>query len=196
MKYDSMGLSFKTKEEQDLASLLYKMVLSIRRDLAVSYNVVRGPYKNYEGLCYTSIEMLERKIKRFNNENNTNIELIKIHGEQAHSKNLISNYWHVQHTWAVVKLNNTKIYVDPTSSQFKDFYPYIPDFYISDKKPKWYYADRDNPRWNNICVRWLNDHIGIKKTLRARNGSKYTVREGIIEYIQYDIYGKLCDMLK
>ena len=196
MKYDTIGLPFKTKEEQEISSFLLKSVLSIRRDLSILYNVNRGVNENYKGLCDISVGMLKKKIEKYSKENNINIECHGIHGEQAHCSRTYSKYWCIQHTWAVVIFNDSKIYVDPTSSQFKDIYEYIPDYYISNKKPKWYYDDKDNPRWNNKYFRWLNDNIRIQKTLTAHNGSKYKVSEGIIEYIQYDIYGKLCDILK
>ena len=85
--------------------------------------------------------MLCEEVKKLDNA-----DIIHFHGEQRH---MVENHpsWYYQHTWAAIIINRRKFYVDPTSQQFKHIYADIPDFYISEKPPRWYLADRDNIYW-------------------------------------------------
>lgn len=71
-----------------------------------------------------------------------------IHGEIAHRTDVPEEYWVIEHTWICVQYKNIKIYCDPTCGQFKSIFPYIPEYYVSTKKPVWFLADEDNPVWN------------------------------------------------
>ena len=195
MKYDSIGLTFNNEVEEAVAGIIYRIVVDIRKELSMSYNVHKGLYKNYSGLCDTSIEMLADKLKRYGIKAKIEIQCNGIHGEQRHSPRLDSSFWSYQHTWAVVKMMGVTMYVDPTSSQFKDIYQYIPDFYISTKKPEWYYPDSENPIYGNKIMRYLNDHIQIPRKVKLPNGMIARTKDGLIEYIQYEIWGKISDSM-
>ena len=82
------------------------------------------------------------------------------------------------------------IYVDPTSSQFSYIHDDIPDYYISTDKPKWYYPDDENPAWKGITKK-INSLIRITRKI---NGNK--VHYGIIEFIQYEIWGIISDLIR
>lgn len=196
MKTDSIGLRFKTENQQIVASILYKLVIEVRKELAKSHNVYRGDYKNYTGLCDLSVELLRHKLEEYSKENNVEIECHSIHGEQKHTWKIYSCLWSLQHTWAVVKMMGVTMYVDPTSEQFKRMYLFIPDLYISTRKPKWYYPDKHNPVYCNKITRYLNDHIKIPITISLSNGNVTKGRAGIIEFIQYEIWGRICDSMK
>lgn len=195
MKSDSLGLTFRTEKEKTVSSILYKMVIEIRKELAKSHDVVSGDKKNYTGLCDIAVNMLHDKLKVYAETNYVEIESRSIHGEQRHTWKLHSCLWPLQHTWAVVKMMDVTMYVDPTSGQFSRLYFYIPDFYISTRKPKWYYPDNKNPAYCNKITRYLNDHIKIPVHITQCNGSVIKGKEGIIEFIQYQIWGKFCDLM-
>lgn len=71
-----------------------------------------------------------------------------VHGEQAHSTKIKEEYWGIEHTWIAVHYKDITVYADPTASQFKWLWHDIPDYYVSTRKPKWFYPDSENPRWN------------------------------------------------
>lgn len=171
-------------------------VVSIREELAEKYDVNSGTFHNYKGLCDKSIIMLIDKMNGIDVADISKLYVDPIHGEQSHHPRLESKKWHLQHTWAIVKIFGIEIYVDPTSQQFKDLYNDIPDYYISGTKPKWYYPDDDNPAWRGILNK-VNDIIEIKHKMKNKSDNKhYVVHDGIIEFIQYEIYGKISDLLR
>jgi len=91
---------------------------------------------------------------------------------------------------------NTIMYVDPTSGQFTRMYGYIPDFYISTREPKWCYPDEKNPVWSNSITSTLNKKIKIPSSMTEENGKVIKFKEGIVEYFQYVLWGKISDSLK
>lgn len=194
MKSDSIGLKFKNSTEEHVSSILYNIVVEIRNELAKQYNVYRGECENYTGLCDMSVDLLILKLRKYAEEHDMSIDCHGIHGEQKHSPRLNSCLWPVQHTWAVVKMMGVTMYVDPTSSQFKRMYYYIPDFYISTRKPKWYYPDSKNIAFMPV-FRFINKHIKVPVTKFDYTGTYklHTYKEGIIEWFQYEIWGKICD---
>lgn len=195
MKFDSMGITFSNEVEEAVAGILYNMVIEIRKELSMQYDIYKGEYENYSGLCDLSIIMLCDKLNKYTNKTKVEIVCTPVHGEQQHVPRLDSSFWYYQHTWAIVKMMGVTMYVDPTSGQFKNIYKYIPDFYISTKKPDWFYADSENPLYSNKFIRFLNDHIQISRKVKLSNGVITCTKDGIVEYIQYDIWGKLSNSL-
>lgn len=195
MKSDSNGLKFRNKTEETVASIIYPIVVKIRKDLMLKYDVFQGEYRNYTGLCDTSVKMLSEELQKYATENNISIECHGIHGEQKHSPRLNSCLWSVQHTWAIVKMMGVTMYVDPTSSQFKRIYHFIPDFYISCRKPRWYYPDSKNPVYNNRITGSINKYIKIPTVKTFNSGKVIRYKAGIIEYFQYEIWGRIADLM-
>lgn len=177
--------------------IILPQIKSIRNKLASEYDVVNGCFKNYTGLCN---EASKEFCDTLNEYFKANGELTKdlqasvesIHGEQRHTPRIESKNWPAQHTWCIVKVAKMKIYVDITSQQFQDIYDDIPDYYVSIIKPKWFYSDKDNIAWRAFfgIPRWFNEHIKIQHKLGDR-----VIKEGIIEYIQYEIWGKISDKI-
>lgn len=192
MKNDSLGISFKNETEEKVADILKEIILEVRKEISKEYDIYKGVYKDYNGLCDVATRLLERKINTYAMTNEIEIKFNSIHGEQKHTSALKSYYWPFQHTWASVSMMGITMYVDPTSSQFKRFYNYIPDFYISTSEPKWYYPDSKNPLYSNKIAILLNDHIHIPRKVII-DGKVHRYREGIIEYFQYHIWGMICD---
>lgn len=151
------------------------MIYTIRKQLQNIYctNIAGTTYYNYKGLCDEAIGRLSKEIRIYNEVYNTNYTIQVIHGEQKHSSIIPSKYWGYQHTWCSVSTGDYKVYVDPTSCQFKDLYDDIPDYYMAIEKPKWYYADRDNIRYK-FGYSFLGD---------------------IIEVLQYKVWAKVSDLM-
>jgi len=196
MKSDSLGIKFINRKEQKAARILYDIVVSVRKDIAKSYDISKIDYTNYQGLCNLAIELTIDRLKRYGNEHNIKVEFKIIHGEQKHSPYLNSSLWSIQHTWIIVTIIGVTMYVDPTSGQFKRIYDYIPDFYISTIKPKWFYPDSDNPAFNTAFTRWINKNIRIPVTKKSYDGKITKFKLGIIQFCQYKIWGKICDSRK
>lgn len=174
----------------NIHKLLEEIVLEIREELAQEYDIINDE-KDYGGLCDTAYTKFEKKIKLFNFCHRTNFEVLRFHGEQSHHPRIDSKRWPIQHTWMGIREPGFHIYyVDPTSQQFKRFYNDIPDYYISTKPPKWYYSDRKNPTWNGY-TKYLNNKIKIPHKINGR-----VVREGIIEFCQYEIWGRVSDFIR
>lgn len=83
-------------------------------------------------------------------------------------------------------------YVDPTMGQFKYLYNNIPDYWVSTKNPAryYYYQDRKNPAWHPFITRFINQNIKVPVEY---NGEMH--KEGIIEFIQYEIWGKISQFI-
>lgn len=148
-----------------------RYVKIIRNELAKEYNIIEGEYKNYTGLCDKACVLLAEKLKR-----SYNIEFI--HGEQRHNIMINPDYWNYEHTWLKVYNSNIVMYVDPTSGQFKWLHKDIPDYYISKKKPKWYYPDSKNLRFNKIICKIIEEKFRI------------------IEFIQFEIWRNICKFIR
>lgn len=180
--------------EAYLINFLDPMVYDIRKRLSKRYPVrdSEGRWYKYQGLCDMSVEILESELRIWNSAYGTNFRLQVIHGEQKHSPRTLSKNWGLQHTWCQVSNGKAKVYVDPTSSQFQDLYKDIPDYYISNEKPKWFYPDRDNISMKGIFA-VLNKWRLTYKT--RKDGRTIIVREGVVNFIQYEIWGKISDAL-
>lgn len=175
-------------------------VKEIRESLAKDYDINDGCFKDYNGLCNTaSDEFCNNMADYFKKHKDLADEMLCsvgiIHGEQKHSSEIKSSYWPIQHTWCYVKFARMIAYVDITSQQFKNIYNDIPDYYISLDKPRWFYPDKENPAFRGF-TRWINKHIKIKHDIKDNDGKVIkTVKEGLIEFIQYEIWSKISDKI-
>lgn len=182
--------------------LIYEHILpivkEIRADLARKYNINKDPYKDYQGLCICATNMFIDKMstvidsKEFPGE----ITLKEIHGELAHHPKISSEYWPLQHSMAIVCINNTTIYVDLTCQQFKSIDSDIPGYYISVIEPNWFYPDYKNPALSGITSK-INKLIQIPRLIddQGCHGGKREVHDGIIEFFQYEIWGFISDTI-
>jgi hypothetical protein len=171
--------------------ILKTACMEIRDEIAKEKDVndSESGYYKYAGCCDQSVAMLEEKLSIWRG-----FHLRYLHGEQRHRIQTDPKYWPRQHTWARIEFNGRTIYVDPTSSQFQHIYDDIPDVYISDEPPKWYYPDNENPVYKQKSfTRWLNQRIVIKH--RAK-GWKKPVSDGLIQFIQFEIWGNIVKLIR
>ena len=169
--------------------LIRPAVKKVRSQLLLEYpdNI------NLEGLCNKAVEMLQTEFYVLLSNNRKydsyNVVYGTLHGELTHSPKILSKYWPIQHTIAVISVNDTKFFVDPTSSQFNDILEDVNDYYISTVKPKWFYPDKSNPVWNGI-TKTINNKIHIHAKIA---GLDYNL--GIVEWMQFYVWGSLSDMI-
>ncbi|MCM1215412.1 MAG: hypothetical protein NC548_12940 [Lachnospiraceae bacterium] len=170
-------------------------VRQVRRELEKK-GVRKDDYHyNYRGLCDEASTLFLQKMKNSCERRCIPFKGTTVHGEQRHNPRIRSTQWYAQHTWACVEIRGVKWYVDCTSSQFQDMYDDIPDYYISRKEPKWFYNDRKNPAFNGI-TKWLNQHVIFTKTIVDSDGDIRKVHDGIIEILQYDVWGSISDFIR
>ncbi len=178
----------------ELSADIGKMIREIRSDLAKEYDVFPGgKNENYMGLCDIAVTRLIKQLEKYKEKRNISLVFKAEHGELSHSPICDSSHWPTQHTWCLVKRFDALIYVDPTSSQFKDIFPDIPEYYLSLEPPKWYLSDRFNRAysgWTATLNKW-------KLTYKIRkDGKRMVVREGIVEFFQYSIWGGISDFIR
>ena len=171
------------KTNIDISDIVF-MIQIIRELLANRFDVVDTTSENYRytGLCDHAYLIFKYIIKMHNQMYDTSYNVIFFHGELKHSPRISVTYWCMQHTWIGICLEKEIIYVDPTLEQFKDILNNIPDYYISICKPPWFYDDRKNPRFNGI-TKYIDNRIKIPC-------KKYY--PGIVEFLQYYIWGNIC----
>ena len=99
---------------------------------------------NFDLVNMHNVEVLER----VNLYDVAGIQIEFIHGEQKHTTKLKPEYWGIEHTWLKVTMGKIVIYADPTCGQFKWLYKDIPDWYVSARRPKWFFPDIENPEFN------------------------------------------------
>lgn len=184
-----------TMDTQDLTKLVEQLVSEVRVDLVRIYALdVDDKVPDFTGFCYDSITRLDEKVEQYAVENHVEIECIMIHGEQSHSPICPSKLWHIEHTWSKVVSGKNEVYADPTCSQFKFLYPDIPDYYVSTAPPLWFLDDRKNIAFNGITKR-INNSIEIPLTIYDNHVPR-VVHDGIIEYCQYNIWGRVSDFIR
>ena len=196
MKFDTIGLPFKTSMEEEVASILYHMCMNVRDELSRKYAVHKGEHQDYAGLCDIAVNMLHEQLKQFEKDYGVRVDFKSIHGEQKHSPYINSCLWPLQHTWAKVKMMGVSMYVDPTAGQFKRMYNFIPEVYVSTRKPKWYYPDSSNPVHNTKITTFINKHIKMPVKHPVWNGHIHkleTMKVGIIEFLQFEVWGRISD---
>lgn len=175
--------------------IIHFNVKCVRREL-VSQTVGPDPlHPDYAGLCYQATHMFIEKMQNSCNIRGIPLKYKSIHGEQRHNPNLPSTKWPYQHQWCWVELLGRRYYVDCTCGQFKSMYDDIPDYYISIKRPKWFLSDRRNIAFNGI-TKWLNQKIIIRRQVVLTDWGETEVHDGIIEFIQYEIWGPISDFIR
>ena len=196
MKFDSLGLPFKNSIEEEVASIVYRMVYRVRDELSRQYTVYKGEHQDYAGLCDIAVELLIEKINKYCIDNQIDVACEAIHGQHKHSTAINSCLWSLEHTWAKIKIKGVTIYADPTSGQFRRMYNYIPEFYVSTRKPKWYYPNSKNPVYGNKITAFINKHIKIPMKYPEFNGHisiLKPIKVGIIEFFQFQVWGRIAD---
>lgn len=181
----------------DVEMDIIDIVKNVRDELSKQYDVTKEPYYNYCGLCdMASIRCREEIIKKLQDKWKLEANVECMHGEQSHSTLSSSNKWPMEHTWVRVHVASLwTIYVDPTSGQFQDIYHDIPDYYVSSIKPKWYYSDEDNWRFNNKIGSWFTNHRCIKRKVII-NRKKEIVHDSIPEFLQFEVWGRISDTIR
>jgi hypothetical protein len=180
-----------------IEKIIEDIVIDIRKKLAQMYDITSKEYMDYSGLCNMAYDMIYDKMPYLKRNIDVDIELLRFHGEMRHNPKIKTQDWIDQHTWAGLRYNNVTLYIDPVSQQFKNYFPDIPDYYISYKPPKWYYWDRKNPAWNGVTKR-LNEKVRIIHSSKFFDGMGVDrkVESGIIEYCQYEIWGRISQMIR
>lgn len=186
----------KMEPETQMMIDIKAIVLEVRKDLAKRYDVEKGSkYERYAGLCFEASTMLCKALERYATEKHmVFVDTEIVHGEQRHNPRIKSMFWPIQHTWARVVLNRQCLYIDATAGQFQYLYKDMPDYYISGKPPKWFYPDKKNPAWHWLTRR-INKRFLIKHKLPGSSEGS-TVSDGIIEFCQYEIWGKISDCFR
>lgn len=151
--------------------IITQAVLNVRESLAHAMHTT-----DYTGLCNMACDMLRTELRDLckKAEIETPLDYTIIHGELKHTPAVKSTDWYLQHTWGVVEFNGYEVYVDPTSSQFQDIFPDIPDYYISTQKPKWYYPDKRNWAFKFKNIIWYR----------------------IATFLQYEVWGRISDSIR
>lgn len=172
------------------------IVKSVRDNLGYIYDTdnPNSYHTNFTGLCDVACcdvkEILLDRLKFKYDITTAKISII--HGEQRHTPLIKSLYWWFEHTWLELSIGDKKVYIDPTSSQFKDLYNDIPDYYVSLTPPKWYLPDSKNPIFSNKILCRINNKFHVRVMHDCDSG--YTL-VGIIEYIYYELWAELSDVI-
>lgn len=175
-------------------NIIYKLVEIVRDDLADKYDVVTIGGNNYcyRGLCdVASNKFVELFNKHYGRTSDKFIGTATIiHGELRHSPKCLSKYWYIEHTWVEIHLcmhNGMTVYVDLTGGQFNYIFDDIQEYNVSAIYPlRWYIPDRNNFRFSRLG-KWMN------KLIKVHTGN---VQLGIIEYIQFVVFGKISDWIR
>lgn len=172
------------------------IVWEVRHKLMEEYSVynVNGENFRFAGLCDKACTMISDEIiNRFRGRKHFDevadnkaipfehsLWVDVVHGEQRHHPRIASKDWTIEHTWLEVCIDEEiLLYVDATCEQFKDLYKDIEATYVSDKPPKWFYADNDNPACK---VKWIS-------------GTMQNKLVPIITFFQYIVWGTISDII-
>ena len=167
----------------------------VRRKLEPQTSGASSLHPHYAGLCYEATQLFIENIQKSCEKKGLSFKFKSIHGEQRHTPKIPSNQWTAQHQWCWVEISGRRYYVDCTCEQFKHMYPDIPDYYISVKKPKWFIDDRSNIAFNGV-TKWINLKIVLKRRVEILDFGPMEVHDGIIEFIQYEIWGRISDGIR
>lgn len=186
--------------DEEFEAMLKELVEDVRLELSNRYKIHACDSDNYhyQGLCDEACRMIDYilsnvSVRIFKKTKGKVLGVLHRHGEQKHSPVVTeSKNWPLQHSWLIVKYDNEKWYVDATCQQFGWLYDDIPDLYVSKEPPRWFYDDRDNPAWNGITKK-INNMIVIPRRI---NNSNVYVKDGLIEFIQYEIWGRISDYIR
>lgn len=176
-----------------------ELVRMIRRDLSKSFDISdKSPYSNYRELCDAAstrfVYIFNNVYRKYFNDSRYKIgEAVVVHGEFRHSIKSDSMYWPTQHTWVEIRYPNSNkvaIYVDITCGQFKDVFEDIPEYYISTSEPIWYLADKNNLRFKNKLIRYIDRKFMLSPW------KDNDCRIGLVEFMQFFIYGRISDTVR
>ncbi len=171
---------------------LRRIIKEVRQELADAFDVEKGTYAKYTGLCDAAAKMVSDKIRRtFNNEPFPDGEVVVklIHGELAHKPSIWSKDWPLQHTITYAQFGNVGAYIDCTAEQFQSYNSNIPSCYLSGIAPWYFYPDRNNPAWN-----WPLKILNRIPVLVYSSGRWH--KDHLVEAVQYEFWGRISDMLK
>ena len=159
-KIELYGILEKSNQIDKIKKEAEKEIKKVRR------NLLKLPTKT-SGKCFDASKIIALNLmKKFKD-----CEFYLQHGEIAHSLNIPSKYWSIQHTWLKIKKGELVLYVDATCDQFRHLFKEIPDFYISEKKPKWFLNDEENLRF------------------------KYYKMHDFFNWLQFKVKGKTYDLI-
>lgn len=179
---------------------ILKIVTETREEIAQHFNVVDedSPYYRYKGLCdYTCSLIKERIDNRFKESRRFSVECECVHGEQKHTPMIKSKFWPIQHTWLNITIGDDvkyHIYLDPTIEQFRDLYDFSYAIYLEMCKPYWFYPDNENPLFTPLG-KDINNNYYIRHRAVV-NGNQMMINDGIIEFLQYEVWGRISDLIK
>lgn len=197
MKHYKMNNNTMNKKEFTEAVINYIIkpaVNSVQENLHKNYNIESGDHEDYTGLCDYATELLKSYISELDViiSEPHNFEIFSIHGELHHDSRINSNNWYLQHTMLLFTIDGIKFYVDATCKQFRDLYEQMPEYYIGNKCPNWFYPDKINPAFATKFGNWIDNHI---KVIHHDKKFMTSQRIGIISYFQYYIHGKISDKI-
>ena len=184
----------------ELEVKLRRATLAVRRKLTDDFDIRPGAeHENFWGLCNVAYDYMLNELEE---ENIPYAAHTIHHGELRHNPNSLSENWPHEHTWLSVRFGGVGsgsiykrpivVYVDPTCQQFRGIVDDIPDYYISITPPKWFYPDDKNLLYSRLGNK-INKCIRIPAGYHAGEGMYC---DGIIEFLQYCVWGTISDMLR
>lgn len=193
-KRDELGVF----TERFIEVTLKPIVIAVRAKYETLYDCAPGGDNQFHaGLCYHEAAEVKRLIEPYLQkvtEQVCDYRCDIVHGELRHTSQVASKYWMMEHTWLHIHLIHWDFYVDPTSSQFKDLFDDIPDYYVSTKPPKWYLMDWKNPRFHRL--RWLDEHIRIPIRVNyGVPGEYHWYMYGCIQFLTFRVRGPISDIV-
>lgn len=176
-------------------ALIYPVVKHVQDVLSRKYDICDGVYENYSGLCNEAsamfVEAFQKTLKSLFPRLKI-ITLIKtIHGELAHNSMTLRSNWGIEHTIVKIEMLGKTWYVDPTCYQFIYYYDEMPNYWIDTECPPYFYPDEKNPIYRRGIIRKINNRF----KLQYHDDYGYLRRCGVIEFFQYEIGGKISDVI-
>lgn len=179
---------------EGLYEVIIPVIGTVQHALSEKYNINDGENKSYKGLCNEAVSLFKICINEVKDIFPESFDIVPLHGEQKHHPRIKSSLWSIQHTWCLMHFNETgiNIYIDCTCKQFEEYYKDIPEYYISDKPPKWFYWDGDNLSWSMIGFKKILNKLN---EITKKSNKEGIIKEGIIEFFQYNVWGRLSDII-
>ena len=185
-----------------ITRVILPTVLSVRKDLALQFDVSKGKYIKYRGLCDTATIMVNERLQNYIDTMmiDCDFEVHSIHGEQRHCPKIPTSNWEYEHTWGYIQMGPKRVYYDATSSQFRFIWRDIPDYYVSTKPPKWYLPDGDSLIYDRRAdgsghiSKKMNEQIKFPVKTKYQ-GEVYHREIGITEILVYFVWGTISDMI-
>ena len=163
-KIELYGILKKSNQIDKIKKEAEKEIIKIRK------NLLKLPMKT-SGKCFDASKIIALNLmKKFKD-----CEFYLQHGEIAHSLNIPSKYWSIQHTWLKIKKGELVLYVDATCDQFEHILK-TNEYYLSTKKNKMFLYDEDNFIYK----------LKIKNLKLIK----------IIEFLEFKVKGKMYDFLR